>query len=105
MVIKLLLFTLLVSSCGREVKLKANKLESTQQITSADLTRLQTAGTFVKNTNAIIIAGTSYKVSQYSSKNALDFVAAIPANSQVPVLVIGGYKGSTEIVIESIVRQ
>lgn len=105
MVIKILLLTLLVTACGRDVKLKANKLESTQQITSADLTRLQTAGTYMKNNNAVVISGVSYKVSQYSSKNALDFVAAIPAGSQIPVLVIGGYKGSTEIVIESIVRQ
>lgn len=105
MLSKLILISLLFVSCGREVKLKANKLESTQQITSADLTRLQTAGTFMKASNAIVIAGVSYKISQYSSKNALDFVAAIPAGSQVPVLVIGGYKGSTEIVLESIVRQ
>lgn len=104
MVIKILLLTLLVSSCGREVKLKANKLESTQQITNADVAKYQKTGLLVKNNNAIVIGGASYKVSAYSSKNALDFVAAIPAGSQVPVLVIGGYSAN-EVVIESIVRQ
>jgi len=104
MVIKILILTLLVSSCGREVKLKANKLESTQQITSADIAKYQKAGTLNKNTNSIVVGGTSFKISIYSSKNALDFVAAIPAGSQVPVLVVGGYSAS-EVVIESIVRQ
>lgn len=104
MVIKLLLLTLLVASCGREVNLKANKLESTQQITSADVSRFQKSGMYVKNNNSVVISGVSYKVSIYSSKNALDFIAAIPAGSQVPVLVIGGFS-STEVVIESIVRQ
>ncbi len=104
MVIKILLLTLLVTSCGREVNLKANKLESTQQITNADVAKFQKAGTFIKNTNSVVISGSSYKISIYSSKNALDFAAAIPAGSQVPVLVIGGYSAN-EVVIESIVRQ
>jgi hypothetical protein len=104
MVIRILLLTLLVSACGREVNLKANKLESTQQITNADIAKYQKSGTFVKSTNAVVVSGVSYKVSAYSSKNALDFVAAIPAGSQVPVLVVGGYSAN-EVVIESIVRQ
>ena len=104
MVIKILLLTLLVSACGREVKLKANQLESTQQITNAEFAKFQKAGTLNKNTNSVVIGGSSYKVSVYSSKNALDFVAAIPAGSQVPVLIVGGYS-TNEVVIESIVRQ
>lgn len=103
-VIRLLILTLLVTSCGRDVNLKANQLESTQQITNADISKYQKSGTFVKNNNAVVISGVSYKISIYSSKNALDFAAAIPAGSQVPVLVIGGFS-SNEVVIESIVRQ
>ena len=104
MVIKILIVTLFISACGREVILNANKLESTQQITNAEISKYQKAGTYMKNTNSVVISGTNYKVSAYSSKNALDFVAAIPAGSQVPVLVVGGYS-ATEVVIESIVRQ
>lgn len=104
MVIKILSLLLLVSACGREVKMKANQLESNQQITNADLSKYQKSGTFIKNSNSVVIGGVSYKISQYSSKNAQDFVAMIPAGSQVPVLVIGGVS-ATEIVIESIVRQ
>lgn len=104
MVIKLLLLSLLVTACGREVKMKPNKLESTQLITNAELAKYQKPGTLIKSANTVIIGGTNYKVSKYSSKSALDFIAMIPAGSQVPVLVIGGVS-ATEIVIESIVRQ
>ena len=104
MIIRILIITLIVSACGREVKLKPNKLESTQQITNADIVKYQKMGTFVKDTNSVVISGASYKVSIYSSKDALEFIASIPAGSKIPVLVVGGY-GANEIVIESIVRQ
>lgn len=104
MVIKVLILALFIVSCGREVNLKTNKLESTQQITTAEVQKYQKAGMFVKNTNAIVVNGISYKISIYSSKNALDFIAMIPVGSQVPVLVIGGFS-SKEVVVESIVRQ
>jgi hypothetical protein len=104
MVIRTLILSLILVSCGREVDLKANKLESTQQITNAEVKQFQKAGIFVKNSNTFVVNSTSYKVSIYSSKNALDFIAATPSGSQVPVLVIGGYSAN-EVVIESIVRQ
>lgn len=104
MVIRLLLISLLVVSCGKEVHLKANKLESTQQITEADIKRYQKAGTLNTTTNSVVHSGRNYKVSIYSSKLAQDFIKSQPMGAQIPILFTGGFSG-TDVVIETIQRQ
>jgi hypothetical protein len=106
MAIKLVLALLFIASCGREVNLKENKLESTQKISDADVKRYQKTGTISKTSSGstILFEGRNYKVSIYSSKIAQDFVAALSNGSQVPVVFTGGVSG-TDVVIETIQRQ
>lgn len=104
MVIKLLLFTLLVS-CGANVNLKENKLESVSPLTAQQLATIQKTGTFIKGpTNQISYQNKLYKVSVYSSRDAQDFMASIPQGVNVPVIFTGGLS-TTEVVLESIKRQ
>lgn len=104
MVIKLLFLALLLTSCGREVKL-TNSLESFSQITQAEQANYQKAGTLIRgSTDQVSTNGVTFKVSIYSSHNALTFIKTIPAGTQVPIHYTGGING-TDIVLESIKRQ
>lgn len=103
-VIKLLLLIALVS-CGNNVKLKDNKLESLNQLSPSQLAAYQKQGLLIKgSSNQIQYQGQTYLVSIYSSKSSENFIKAIPNGSQVPVIFTGGVSGN-QIVIETIQRQ
>jgi hypothetical protein len=104
MPIKILFLTLLLSSCGREVKL-TNNLESISQITQAEQAKYIKSGTLIRgSTDQVSTNGKILKVSIYSSHNALAFIKTIPAGAQVPIQYTGGINGS-DIVLETIKRQ
>lgn len=104
MLIRLLFITLLVTSCGKNVQIKSNKLESLQQITEADWKNLQQSAIMDTANNVLLFRGSRFKVSKYSSQQATTFIGSLPGNSQIPVFFIGPINGQ-EIVIESIKRQ
>jgi hypothetical protein len=104
MATKILLLLLFCLSCGREVNLKNNKLESLQQITTAEKQKLEKTGTLNTTSQTVTTNENTYKVSRFSSKNALDFIAAQPAVSQIPIIYIG-VPNSDELVLEEIRRR
>lgn len=97
--ISLFLLLFILVGCGKEVNLDTSKMESTSKIVVPDqsgtLVRAQGGDTLTAN-------GRSYKVSIYSSYNALEFVAAKP----IPTTMGVRFKGkqnpndSNEIVLE-----
>lgn len=104
MLIRLILPMLLISSCGKNVQIKSNKLESLQQITEADWKSLQKAGTLDTASNTLVYQGKSYRISKYSSQQATTFIGSLPGNSQIPVYFIGPLD-TDEVVFENIKRQ
>lgn len=103
-VIKLLVLFALVS-CGNNVKLKDNKLESLTPLSGTQLAAYQKQGLLIKgSSNQIQYQGQTYLVSIYSSKSSENFIKAIPTGSQVPVIFTGGVSGN-QIVVETIQRQ
>jgi hypothetical protein len=104
MVIKILLLSLFLVSCGQKVSLSSNKLENIQLITEGQVKQYQKSATLNTTDQTIIYGGSAYKVSIYSSKAATDFIAAQPKGAQIPVLFTGGISGQ-EIVLEAIERQ
>lgn len=104
MVIKLLILLTLVS-CGNNVKLKDNKLESLSALSPSQIAAYQKQGIVVKgDPSQIQYQGQSYQVSLYSSKATENFLKSLPPGSQVPVIFTGGVSGN-QIVVETIKRQ
>lgn len=99
----LLLILLLSAACGNDVKISNQKLQYNSSL--ADGTKADKSGTLVRGTpDQLTVNGTQYKVSIYSSYSALEFIAAKPLNTQMPVL----YKGKInegEMVLEIIQAQ
>lgn len=99
-----ILILILSASCGRDVNISTKQLSANSQLkdgsnlvsTSAILTR--------GKPDMINVGGTSYKVSIYSSYQALEFIAAKPLTTQMQVTVKGRPKG-TEYVLEKIQPQ
>lgn len=93
MVIKILLLLTLVTACGQNTQISNSKeLEGTSFITTpnSDNTTYTHTGTLQRKSSSdgqdvIIINGNYYVVSMHSSYNALEFVAARPLGSSVPV--------------------
>ena len=106
MVIKLLLLSLFAISCGgREVKFNNNNLESSSQLTQAEVASYLKSGTLKKGTpSTVTFNGQTYTVSIYSSHHASTFIGTLPMGTQVPVKFTGGTNG-TQIVLETVVRQ
>ena len=104
MVTRLILLLLLVS-CGNNVKLKDNKLESLNQLSPSQIASYQKQGILIKGSpNQVQYQGSTYQVSEYSSKACEQFLKSLPIGSQVPVIFTGGINGN-QIVIETIKRQ
>lgn len=105
MATRLFLLLFFISGCGSEVKLGTNKLESTQQLTDADIRRYQKAGTLNRgSTDTVTYGGQNYPVSIYSSMSAQNFIKALPQGSQVPIIFTGA-TNRNEIVLETVERQ
>jgi hypothetical protein len=97
------LLAALAIGCGNNIQLKNNKLEDVNAARSA--ASFEKTGTLRKGSPSTISAqGRNYTVSDYSSKQATEFVASLPAGSLVPVIYTGGIQGST-IVLETLRRQ
>ncbi|MCM2350428.1 MAG: hypothetical protein NDI69_10440 [Bacteriovoracaceae bacterium] len=106
MVIKFLLLTLLVTGCGREVKLSNSKLEKFSSITEADVSKIYKSGTLIRaakngDSDYIKINSSTYKVSPYSSFDVLKFISNTPVGAEVSVKFSGTIK-KTDIVLETI---
>lgn len=94
-----LTLSLLLISCGKDVKMKPNKLESVQA-----LKKYEKAGILNTATNSIFHNGKSYKISKYSSHQSLTFINSQPGASEIPIVCRCGFD-SLEVVLESIQRQ
>lgn len=95
------LFILLFgAACGNDVKISNKQLEYNSSL--SDTSKADQTGTLIRGTpDKITVSGKQYKVSIYSSYNALEFIAAKPLNTQINVL----YKGKItegEMVLEMI---
>lgn len=106
MVSKLLVISLFLISCGREVTLSNSKLEKFSSITEADSAKTLQTGTLLRaskngDSDYIKVSNTSYKVSPYSSFNALKFISLAAAGTEVSVKFTGTIK-KTEIVLETL---
>jgi hypothetical protein len=98
----LLLILLITGACGNDVNISNKKLEYNSSL--SDGSKAESSGTLIRGTPDRLTVGTkSYKVSIYSSYNALEFIAAKPLSTTMPVL----YKGKAndqgdEMVLEII---
>jgi len=93
-VIRLLILGLfLISSCGKNVSLSTKSLEYNSSLSDAATTATDQEGIIKRGTpDYININGRSYKVSIYSSYAALEFIAAKPLSTQIPVKFRGEIK-------------
>jgi hypothetical protein len=91
------------SACGNNIKLKNNKLESQNNLSTAQLKKK--SAIFKKgNPCKIFYEDKIYSVSIYSSKDSFDFSNTLLNGASVNVLFSGNFSGN-EVVIETIVRQ
>lgn len=97
----LILVLIFSAACGRDVSISNKKLEYNSSL--SDGTKADTSGTLVRGKPDRVIAGNaSYVVSIYSSYNALEFIAAKPLNTQMPVQYKGKVSEKNELVLELI---
>jgi uncharacterized SAM-binding protein YcdF (DUF218 family) len=100
MMIRLFLLIILAMACGPKVDISTKSLEYNSSL-STNISPNQ-EGTLERGTpDKIILSGTSYKVSVYSSHNALEFIAAKPLTTKMAIKFKGKTKGN-EIVLEMI---
>lgn len=107
MVIKFLLISIFVVSCGgREVKFNNNNLEANSQLTTAEVQSYLKTGSIRKNAGSTVVTynNQNFTVSIYSSNNAQTFIATLPVGAQVPIKFTGGTSGQ-QIVLETVQRQ
>lgn len=109
MVIRSLCLFILITGCGREVKLSNAKLEKFSSITEAENTHSEQSGLFQRASkngefDYIKIGSKSYKISMYSSNDTFKFITATPPGSEVQIKFKGTIK-NVEIVVETIEAQ
>ena len=103
MVTKLILLSLfLFVSCGKNVSISGRELESKSSLSDGNATLTNQEGILKRGTpDYIVLSGPAYKVSIYSSYSALEFIAARPLSTQMPVKFRGKLKNN-EMVLEYI---
>lgn len=91
---------LLLLACGKDVNISEKKLEEASKL---ETKKALTAGTLTKSASSseIKVNGSAYKVSMYSSYQALEFIAARPIGTNLAVKFKGDIKTS-EIVLQTI---
>jgi hypothetical protein len=97
-----LLILILIAACGKEVSISTKKLESNSTLSTGTTTQNFQDGLLLRNAkDQIVVGGSTYNVSIYSSYLALEFIAAKKMNSQHQVKFKANYKGS-DIILEII---
>lgn len=82
----ILILLLMAAACGKEVSISNTKLQSKSILVENGFSK----GTLIRGAeDKIIIAGRSYKVSEYSSNQAREFIKSQPLNVEIPI----GLKG------------
>ncbi len=99
--ISLCLLLLTLVGCGKEVNLDTSKLEQASQLTVPDQVGTLSRASGIDTISA---SGGTYKVSIYSSYNALEFIAKRPIPSSTSVRFRGKTQ-SSEIVLETLSAQ
>lgn len=95
----------LIASCGKDVSLSTKSLEYNSGLSDGANTATTQEGIVNRGTpDHINVNGTSYKVSVYSSYAALEFIAAKPLSSQIPVKFRGKIKNN-EMVLEYVTKK
>jgi hypothetical protein len=89
-----------IVSCGKNVNISNQRLQSNSTLTTSS-TSLQEGLLIRGKPDQIKLNSVLYRVSLYSSYNALEFVASKPLSSQVVVKFKGKVKNS-EIILETI---
>lgn len=100
----LLLTLLTLISCGKEIKLSSNKLESYSNVTQADPITVDKTGTLIRRNisnpeDKVMTGGKTLTVSKYSSYQALTQINSRAEGIQVDIRYKGKVKGS-EVVLE-----
>ncbi|MGE3611139.1 MAG: hypothetical protein AB7I27_16225 [Bacteriovoracaceae bacterium] len=100
-----LIILFLLLGCGKDVKLKNNKLESLTSITETDSIKVNQQGMLVKteSSSSIQISGRDYPVSKYSSYLALNFIQS--KSSGQYLVKFRGEIQKGEIVLEILEQQ
>jgi hypothetical protein len=106
MVTRVLLLSLfLIVSCGKDVSLSTKSLEYNSGLSDGTTTATTQEGIVQRGSPDYISSnGTSYKVSIYSSYAALEFIAAKPLSSQIPVKFRGKVKNN-EMILEYVTNK
>ena len=105
MLIKILPLTLLLLSCGQDVKLKNSTLTNSDTLSNGPSKSYLKSGVLTKGKpSKVQYQGQLFTVSEYSSKSTELFIKSLSEGVQVPIEFTGGTKGK-EIVIESIQKQ
>lgn len=100
---KLFFFVLiLASSCGKDVSISTKKLEYNSTLSNGtSISSIQEGLLLRDHKDRLIVSGTTYNVSMYSSYLALEFIAARPLNTQHQVKFKGKFSRS-EVILEMI---
>lgn len=106
MLIKTLILSLFVVSCGKEVNLSNSKLEQSSQINQSQTTNTKSSGVLIRKSSSsqpdrLQYSGQTYNVSMYSSYNSLEFIASKAMGSTTAVQFKGKIV-SQEILLEEI---
>lgn len=97
----LLSFVLLIS-CGKDVNISTKKLQYNSTLSTGTASSSYQEGLLLRDTkDRLVVGGTTYNVSMYSSYLALEFIAAKRLNTQHQVKFKGKFRGN-DIILELI---
>jgi len=100
-----IILLLFIVGCGNDVRLKENKLENLDALSSGTNTSYKKEGTVKKGTPSLVtLNGRTYIVSIYSSKSSTDFINQLTIGTQVPIIFTGGIQNN-QIVLETVQRK
>jgi putative cell wall-binding protein len=100
--IQLILMLAFLISCGKDVSINNSRLESISSVTDSEGKSVYQEGQLIRDIDdQIKTAGRTYKVSKYSSHQALSFISAQPRNREIHVQ-IRGKSTTNEIRLEEI---
>ena len=90
----LILLSLLIS-CGKQVDISTKKLQYNSSLSDGNDKVVDQTGTLKRGSpDTVLLSGTSYPVSVYSSHLALEFIAGKPMTTEMAVKFRGKVKDS-----------